>query len=78
MDDLQTIFEGCQRLYKKCYDNLRKIITCCMPFELEKAKNFINESKKYFLMEPFEIDGTILDEFNASNLTIVHTRSMSI
>ena len=51
------------------YDNLRKIITCCMPFELEKAKNFINESKKYFLMEPFEIDGTILDEFIASNLT---------
>ena len=25
MDDLQTIFEGCQRLYKECYDNLRKM-----------------------------------------------------
>ena len=59
------------------YDNLRKIITCCMPFELEKAKNFINESKKYFLMEPFEIDGIILDEFNASNLTNNSTIKLS-
>ena len=51
------------------YDNLRKIITCCMPFELETAINFINESKKCVLMEPFKIDGTILDDFIASNLT---------
>jgi hypothetical protein len=53
----------------KNFDNLEKIITCCLPFELDTAVNFI-EKYKYFSYDiEFKIENITLNKYYTSNLT---------
>lgn len=52
----------------KDFDNLRKIISCCLPFELDTAINFIKESKIFASKVKFEIDDIIFKKYNPLNL----------
>ena len=51
------------------YDNLVKIISCCLPFELDVAIDFIKKSNNLSYNITFEIDNTELYKYNISNLT---------
>ena len=58
-------------------DILRKIISCCLPFELVNAINFINESKEYSSNVKFEIDNEIFYKYDTSKLTKDSTIKLS-
>ena len=53
----------------KDFDNLEKIITCCLPFELDTAINFIEKYKYISYDFEFKIDNIALNKFDTSNLT---------
>ena len=53
----------------KDYDNLRRIITCCLPFKSDTAINFIKDASEFSSDIKFEIDGIIIDEYEPSNIT---------
>ena len=58
-------------------DIFRKIISCCLPFELVNAINFINESKEYSSNVKFEIDNEIFYKYDTSKLTKDSTIKLS-
>ena len=53
----------------KDYDALVKIISCCLPFELDIAKNFIEKAKKLSYNIKFTIDNIPLYKYDTSKLT---------
>ena len=53
----------------KDFDNLLKIIKCCLPFEPEIAVNFIEKAKKLSYKVEFKIDNTTLKKYESKNLT---------
>ena len=53
----------------KNFDNLEKIITCCLPFELDTAVNFIEKYKYFSYDVEFKIENITLNKYYTSNLT---------
>lgn len=53
----------------KNFDNLEKIITCCLPFELDTAINFIEKYKYFSYDVEFKIENITLNKYYTSNLT---------
>ena len=53
----------------KDYDNFRKIIKCCLPFERDTAVNFIENYKNLSYNLEFKIDNTIINKYDTKNLT---------
>ena len=53
----------------KNFDNLEKIITCCLPFELDTAVNFIEKYKYFSYDVEIKIENITLNKYYTSNLT---------
>ena len=53
----------------KDYENLKKIISCCLPFEIDKAINFIKGIRGLPSSIEFKIENKNYSEFNPSTLT---------
>jgi len=53
----------------KNFDNLEKIITCCLPFELDTAVNFIEKYKYFSYDVEFKIENITINKYYTSNLT---------
>ena len=53
----------------KDFDNLEKIIKCCLPFEIGNAVKFIEKSKYSLCNVEFKIDNIALNKYDTSNLT---------
>lgn len=52
----------------KNFDNFEKIITCCLPFEIDIAVNFIEKYKYFSYDVEFKIDNIALHKFDTLNL----------
>ena len=53
----------------KDFENLDKIIKCCLPFEHDTAVNFIENYKDLSYKLQFKIDNIIINKYDTKNLT---------
>ena len=53
---------------KRDYENFEKIILCCLPFEIEKARKTINDLKSNFIKFTITIDNVNIKKFDIDNL----------
>ena len=49
-----------------------KIISCCLPFEIEIAKNSLNKLIKFIDCDEIKIDGDDLFHYDVSKLNQIH------